>query len=52
MIDAARAEKRTVTAMFYPEEREPLFDLGAGVNARTAIGDPGYQVSDGEIVTL
>jgi hypothetical protein len=51
-MDAVRAEHRIVTRMFFPEPREPLFDLGAGVNAVVDIGEPAYQLTDGTVVTL
>jgi hypothetical protein len=52
VIDAATAERRPVTHVWHPEAVGELLDLGAGVNARVATGDPAYQVSDGEIVNL
>lgn len=52
MIDAARAETRLVSRCFYPEPRSALLELGAGINAAVVIGEPGYQLSSGEIITL
>lgn len=52
MITAARAEHRQVTRIWYPDERPALFELDNGSNASVVIGDPAYQVSDGEIVAL
>ena len=52
VIDAVRAEPRLVTRMFYPEPRESLFDLGAGVNAVVEVGEPAYQLTDGTVVQL
>lgn len=52
MIAAATAESRAVTHVWHPEAAGALVDVGAGVNARVAAGEPAYQVSDGEIVAL
>jgi uncharacterized membrane protein len=52
VIEAVRASEKRVTRMFYHEARPELFDLGNGVNACVVLGDPGYQTTDGEIVTL
>lgn len=49
---AARAEKRQVTRCWHPAPDCELFELGAGINAQVLIGDPAYQVTDGDIVTL
>lgn len=51
-MTAMRAEKRQVVRCWYPESRGELFDLGRDINAQVLIGDPAYQVTDGEIVSL
>lgn len=51
VMDAARAEKRLVSRAFYPEPRAE-FELFDGIFAAVALGEPGYQLSSGEMITL
>lgn len=51
VMDAARAESRLVSRAFYPEPRTE-FELGNGIFAAAALGEPGYQLSSGETITL
>lgn len=51
-MQAARADKRVVTRVWFPEERGDLLDVGNGINAQVLVGDPAYQVTSGEIVAL
>jgi len=49
------AEPRFVTRIWHPApEGGPLFDTraGAGINAEVLIGDPAYQVTTGDIITI
>jgi hypothetical protein len=51
-MTAMREEKRQVVRCWYPEPRGALFALDNGSNAEVLIGNPAYQVTSGEIVTL
>lgn len=52
LIDAVKAESRLITRIWHPEATVALHDLGHGVNAQVLVGDPAYQVTTGEIVSL
>jgi hypothetical protein len=52
VIEAARADARLATRVWYPEPRGELLDIGNGINAVVLIGAPAYQVSTGEIVNI
>lgn len=49
---AARAEPRQVSQVYFPEPDTALLDLGGGINANVLTGEPAYQLSSGEIITL
>jgi len=51
-MQAARAESRLATRVWFPEDRGELLDLGNGINAQILVGEPAYQVTSGEIVAL
>jgi len=52
VIDAARADARLATRVWYPDPRGDLLDLGNGINAEVLIGAPAYQVSTGDIIAI
>jgi hypothetical protein len=43
-------EKRQVVRVFYPTVWVDLFALSNGSNAEVKVGEPGYQLSTGEII--
>lgn len=51
-MEAARADSRLATRVWFPEDRGTHFELNNGVNCAVLIGEPAYQVSSGEIVAL
>lgn len=52
VLEAARADKRLATRVWFPEPRGDLVDVGNSINAAVLIGAPAYQVSSGEIVAV
>lgn len=51
-MTAARAENRQVTRVFYPVVDGELLQLPNGTNAVLEVGEPGYQLSSGELIPL
>lgn len=51
-MTAAQAESRQVTRVFYPEVSGELLPLPNGTNAALAVGEPGYQITSGEIIAI
>lgn len=51
-MEAVRAESRQVSCVYFPDPRGYFVMLPDGSNARVLTGEPAYQVSDGDIVTL
>lgn len=52
VCDAARAHAGLVSRVFHPEPQGELVELRDGINAGVAVGEPGYQLSSGELVRL
>lgn len=49
---AALEESRQVTRVFYPVVHSELLPLRDGSNAAVVEGEPGYQLSTGEIIPV
>lgn len=47
-----RGHAELATRCWYPQDHGPLFEVRAGINVEVLIGEPAFQLTSGEIVTL
>ena len=51
-MTAVLADARQVTRVFHPEPVGALLQLSNGTNAVLAVGEPGYQITTGEVIAV